>query len=722
MINKKLIITIFLFCFILLFLIQNIIYLQNDQYPRGSDSHYFRLLLYYDQFYNGVDSELYRITYPPLFYLVPLPLLKLIGINTFVPRFAITLVTIVFLLAMFGIGYELGGPLSGATVMSLASSSPLLLYLSRRYLPEVPQTAATAVCFYLLLKSNSYKNRLYSILLGIALAVSFLFKWSSAFFLLVPILWFLIPNIFSSKRAFFTFLVFLLPALATGGGMFWFFKNIASDPRIPQSKLIHYYFPIVVIPGAILICLLLFLDYRYKSDKSYKNSGANGIVNFSLLSVIFALVGSPWFFWGAKGLSGKYRVLVYETRFPEENLRAIKQLYLDGFNFLIPLLIIGIIFIFISRRDIYKRLVLPVNLLIITPAMYWLTYSDPRYLLSLIIFIAALGGYWVCEIPVALNRVKKNGEKSTENSAKNKAGAVELYVAGFLIFISVLSMLGGSVLSKDLFIYKPRGILTASEPPLVNPYNIEEAVDFLKPAKNNKWKNIHIYTKRWPPFDFEYIQFIAFKRGRKIEALLGYNEQDFHYRFNRQIDEIKNDLYSIRLQQDRINQSFISSFVNKKGKCYDYILSKFSKETLQALNSWDKNTDVPENIRKLLIGDLQKIIDGPCIYDKDKFSNTPLSDTVRKSIQNEVKGKQLKWLNLMILNEIYEHRLVSGAEEDTWVKLNKVDEIIILRKDEDSIDFIIKTFKKMYPDVEFKNSDFDVGNSYVITIIRIVRN
>lgn len=694
--NRKLIITIFLVCFVLLFVVQNIVFLKADTHPQGSDSHFQRSLLYYDQLFNNIESNLWELSYPPLFFLLPQPLYKIMGLTTDAPRVALTLLSIIFLLAMFGIGYELGGAYSGAAVISIAASSPLILNLSRRYMPEFPQTAVTALCFYLLLKSKGYKQRLPSIFLGIAMAASFMIKWSSAFFLFLPVLWFLIPNIFHSKKSILTFIAFLVPASISGLGMMWFYKKIAPHTFLKPMELLKFYIPIILIPAIIASVIMFFLDRKFKKMENYCSSGVCSIINFAFSSVIFALLTSPWFFWAGRAISFKYEILMAEPRRLEENLRSLKYIFTDGFNFSIPLIIVGLVFLFISRKDLFRRLVVPANILILAPAMYWVTYSDYRYLLSFEIFLAALAGFWVCE-----------------------TGRFKSFITAGIMAISIISMLAWSVIPGNLPIFQPVGPLLVSFPPKQNLYNIAPAIDFLARSEGSSWKKMTIYEKKNPPFDNEYVQFEAFKRGNRILPLIRYNEQDDGYRFVKDFENLKQT--STLVEPYKIDMKFCEKLKTNNRKIYPFIRSKLPALTLKSLSEWNPGRPITGEMQNSITETINSIINGEPIYDKDLFSDIPLHQIARRRAEEGSHGVQLPQMNKILLNEAFDHSLMSGFEEDQWKDLNDVEDVIILHNEKDSIDFIVQTIKKAYPDVKFEGTRFPVGAKYYMTVFKLKR-
>jgi len=436
--HKILIAVLFLITIITLFLFSNIHFIKKDAH-RFSDWQIVRALMYYDRIFVDSNVKLSQIPYPPVAYFVTSLFFKFGGISQQIARISISFFAIIFLLAMFGIGYELGGYYGAATVTALAAASPHIINISRIYYLEFPQTAMTALAFYLLLKTGGFKNRKYSILFGIALALSFLTKWSTAFFMVIPVLWFLIPILFKKGHSIKTWLGFIIPTIITVLGVIWYFRQtptVIPHNADPSLKWLLYFMLIVVIPGVLSVASLLYIEIKKRKDESYKTSGSSLLTNFAFFSVAFAFVESPWFFHGAILIKQKCLKDIMRYDNFALSLEFLKGFFVSAFNlypvFLI-LPLIGIIFIFLrDRKKLYQRLLIPVNIVFATLIMFWIfaqTHSPRlRYLISLIIFLAALGGYWVMYL-----------------------GRARIAVTALIVVVSFLSFLHGFIPVKNIF-------------------------------------------------------------------------------------------------------------------------------------------------------------------------------------------------------------------------------------------------------------------------------
>jgi len=397
--DKRIAAAIFLFVFISIFLLQNYYFIKRDSIFRHSDGQLLRTLAYHLYFKtdNPQLKEAYfdimRVPYPPLVYFNSIIFFSALGLSVETARLSISIFAVIFLLAMFGIGYEMGGYYSGIAVMCLAASSPHILSGSRVFFLDFPETALTALAFYVLLKSDGFRDRKFSILFGIVLAVGFMAKWQTAIYIFIPMLWLLIPNIFKSKRSFLTFLGFLVPL----GFILWsgyrFFHTV--DSHLEFNDLIGSYLRIVFLPSVICIVIACFMNRAWKGSKNFSESGASRIINFAIFAAVFFMLVSPWFLWAGPEIRGKFIADTTEYRSFVECDIVRNTFIRTMFNFSPFFFLGGLICSFIYRKNLYRNLLIPVNLLFAYIFIGRLRLPEFRYMSSMVIFAAAMGGYWV---------------------------------------------------------------------------------------------------------------------------------------------------------------------------------------------------------------------------------------------------------------------------------------------------------------------------------------
>lgn len=427
---------VILLLLVVVFLLQAYFFIRADTLIQYSDHHSFISSKYHDFFNGGEGTFFPKDWYPPVMYFITHLFYLVRGSSIETARLSLLVFVPVFIISMFGIGKRYGGTISGIVVAALAASSPFILNTSRNYFPDFPQTAMTALCFYLLLNTDEYRKTVMSYLLGLCLALSFLTKWSTPFFITFPLIWFILPHIFRSWRSGVTFLINLL----FQGYIFYkmlVYKEI-SGPGIDPLLWFYYYVKNLAIPILIYLLVLFLVERmarrRKGREKGNEDVSGNDLIapentsagwintlNFSRMSATAMLLISPWLIYSALDIRYKF---IFEHKTGDRSIgfndfvfKYLLLMFKSHFNLSLVLICLGIVFLFIRREKLFEKLILPVNLIFCVALMSYIGHTDARYSLSLIIFTSTLAGYWVDYI-----------------------SKLRAYIAGLLISLSFLSI------------------------------------------------------------------------------------------------------------------------------------------------------------------------------------------------------------------------------------------------------------------------------------------
>jgi len=396
-IDNRIIIALYLIFLVSLFLFQNYCYIKWDGASVFADLQISRSYKYFHVISQRTHVGQINMPYPPLVYLVSTIYYLIYGFSSVTARLSLSIFSIIFILSMFGIGKEMGGRIGGICTSALAASSPPIINFAHRYYLDFPQTAMTALAFYLLLLTKGYKERKYCRLLAAALGLAILTKWSTLFFLFIPLIWFIIPHIFKSIKSAGIFIAtcgfvgFLLWRISD---FYSFIQNMDREKVLKMSQ--GAYFINIIIPIVIFLIITFILEILLrKRDEKFEKSGVINILNFSRVTVLPFIIIGPWLYWSANSISNKIRGDIVWHRDPQATLKYLVYSLKVQYNYAPLLMLVGLIFIFVFRKDIYKKLVLPVSLIFSFVLMNRIGYPFMRYILSFVIFSAALGGYWV---------------------------------------------------------------------------------------------------------------------------------------------------------------------------------------------------------------------------------------------------------------------------------------------------------------------------------------
>jgi hypothetical protein len=125
--------------------------------------------------------------YPPLFHFSALPLQRLLGMSEDVAAMTNVIYMAILLLSVYGIGARMLGKHVGLLASCLVSLFPMSFSMARYFYLDYALMAAVALSVYLLLLTNGFESRKYSLLFGLGLGLGMLIKWLLVFFLLGPL-------------------------------------------------------------------------------------------------------------------------------------------------------------------------------------------------------------------------------------------------------------------------------------------------------------------------------------------------------------------------------------------------------------------------------------------------------------------------------------------------------------------------------------------------------
>lgn len=427
-IDEKIIAGLITALIILVFLFQMILYIQQDESPTFTDGQFLRSLEYFKYYRNAEKLKSPGSPYPPLVYYVTLINYRLFGESMHVARLSMIVFAVIFLLSMYGIGYKFGNYLSGLVVLSLAASSPHILNFSRLYFLDFPQTAMTALVFYLILKSEGYHSTIYSILVGIALGFAVLTKWSTIFFIFFPLLWFIIPSILKSWKSAILFLVSTILIFIVLWRLYYFY-NLPLNTDF-SSVWLKYYIVNIIIPVIIFLCVGYYIKRRKLKSEDKTHISFGNIINFSEALFISIAIFSSWFLSNISSIQAK---VILDTQVFYRNIGQTVSFIVNflsfSYNYVWILIPVGILYILLNKRDLFQNLVNPFSIVFSIIIMLKFGYPYSRYMLSFIIFMSALGGWWV-----------------------SKAGRFGKVATFLIVPLSIFSICGWILPSQDSFL------------------------------------------------------------------------------------------------------------------------------------------------------------------------------------------------------------------------------------------------------------------------------
>lgn len=394
---------IFLFFLILVFTLNNYHFIANDRSPLPSDSgvlHIPQAMTIYQSVKNRQFTGLFRSEYPPLVYIVTYVFIKIFGLSLKTTLWSIYPFSVLLIIMFFAVGNHFGGKFGGAAAALIGSANCFLINFSHIYMLDVPHAAVVALMFYFLLKSEVFEKPLYSYLFGIAMGLSLLTRFTSAFLIIGPLLVLVVYLAFQGIREF-------LITVFTGGclgGMLLYLLSLSRE-NIRYSEHENIFLGrsfLVLFPVCIALLLLIYVADKFLLNKldEKKKKNIHKIFLGTRAIIIGLLVAMPYYLYAAGPLM--LRFLGHHKRhqiltFSILGERLTKNLfYIHAFfPFIFILAFIGLMFFLVRRKkalDFTMIISMGLTGLIFTSLMA-VTFN--RYLMGEILVLAVLGGYWV---------------------------------------------------------------------------------------------------------------------------------------------------------------------------------------------------------------------------------------------------------------------------------------------------------------------------------------
>jgi len=184
--------SLFLLGIIVFCIVNNYIILKQDTRPLVMNSAYYltNSLSYYSILRDltisnvipSIKEALYITPIPPLFMLTALPFYYVLGKSVDTAVISQILYMIILIFSVYGIGKHFYNKKVGVLAAFITITMPGIMALSRTYRPDLSLTAMTTLSFYMLLLTNNFKNKKYSVLFGIIAGLSFFTKMSNIVF------------------------------------------------------------------------------------------------------------------------------------------------------------------------------------------------------------------------------------------------------------------------------------------------------------------------------------------------------------------------------------------------------------------------------------------------------------------------------------------------------------------------------------------------------------
>lgn len=227
-----------IFAIFLFHIINNFIILKQDKVPLffDEDAFYNWSVRYYRDLFsslkiNEIIHQLSSIStfYPPLAFIERIPFYIIWGVSQDVSVLANLFFLFIFIYSVFLIGKRVSSIKTGLLAAFLVSFYPAIYGFSRTNFLTIPVAASVAVSLYLLLRTEYFINRRFSILFGISMGFGLLIKWLYLIYIFPSMLicifeYFKKHNRKNFGRAFINFLIAIAVGIVVA--LPWYLPNI----------------------------------------------------------------------------------------------------------------------------------------------------------------------------------------------------------------------------------------------------------------------------------------------------------------------------------------------------------------------------------------------------------------------------------------------------------------------------------------------------------------
>jgi len=368
----------FLLVFILISSLLNTAWIVLDQYTPIGDADYLDAMVYNNLPLSKSIKRLYvdtRINEPPLMEILMSFYYRIFGLTTKNELVINTLFLIILLISVYKIGEHMYNKQIGILSSIFINSFCIIIIISKRAAREFPLLSILALTFWMLLKTDYFRDRKFSLLFGLALGLTSLVKYSFIVYVLPMSLYiiyslkFVYNNFYNKKHKkiskkiltniFIALIIFFIISLS------WYLVHFLGVFNEMKYRL--YEDPTEA--GKLDLDLLSNITYHYKAMLNY---------NIGFLFTILFTLGIIYKFLNKSKFEEKLLITTFMIPYLFFIFMPIKAIYhLVPIYFVIPIITTEFIFKLKKLRlSLFIILLLFSVLNIITPFSYKLnTYN-----------------------------------------------------------------------------------------------------------------------------------------------------------------------------------------------------------------------------------------------------------------------------------------------------------------------------------------------------------
>lgn len=381
---------------LLLFTANAIEFMSRDKSPQVLESiNHLKLTLdCYNSISKKSDWNYLTNTYPTLVYLVTGLFFRIFGVSITTAVWSIYPFSVIFLVSVFFIGMHFGEKSGAVASLSIAAANIFFLNYSYIYALDIPQAAMLSLSFLFLLKSENLKNKLFSYLFAMTMGLSIMCRFDAIFYLAGLFIALFIYFAFRSFRIFILSAAMTLPVMGLVTYFLGFSLKNRNDFEVLKGMVWHNML--------VLLCFVLVAIFTiFMIEKKYISAFSDGekeyvkrILTGARVIVISLIISLPFYIYNMHYLMQKLTIHLGDLHV-SHNYHENYQIIYSFFPLIFLLVFIGIVYIFIRKKQVFDFI-----LLISMGLSGFLLVTHfggpfPRFLFTEITVMAVLGGYWM---------------------------------------------------------------------------------------------------------------------------------------------------------------------------------------------------------------------------------------------------------------------------------------------------------------------------------------
>lgn len=119
------------------------------------------------------------------------------------------------------------------------------------------------------------------------------------------------------------------------------------------------------------------------------------------------------------------------------------------------------------------------------------------------------------------------------------------------------------------------------------------------------------------------------------------------------VDLIDSTTFAVKLRDAKISEDPLTLF----------FWEEFSSDIQEVLSQYDDSSPPTEELKCMLIMKINQLLQGPSLYDENRFAGVNLSTELQELIRESPEGEELIYLNRLLIEEAFPHEIASGRSK-----------------------------------------------------------